>query len=71
MALISLIFILMKNRLINLAGIIFQFIYLIYAFKEGDLNNAYYISTISLYLLITLALIFQLFFLKKTASNSK
>ena len=59
----------MKHKLINLLGIVFQLIYLFYAFKKADLHNAYYAFTISLYLLMTLALIFQLFF-KKLKMNS-
>lgn len=67
MALISLALSLMKHRMINLIGILFQFVYLIYAFKKGDLNNIFYVFTISFYLLMTLALIFQLFYRKQKA----
>ena len=70
MALISFILILMKNRFINLAGIIFQSIYLIYAFKKRDLSNVIYTITIFFYLLMTLTLIFQLYFNKKKVINS-
>ena len=61
----SILLIFLKNRRFNLLGLIIQIFYLIYVYKKGDINNVYYVITISFYLIMTLALIFKLYSIKK------
>lgn len=67
---VSLIFIIIQRKLFNLLGIALQFVWLGYLFRKEALNDVYCIVTSSVYLLICLALIFQLLYNKKTI-NSK
>jgi hypothetical protein len=58
---ISLSLIFLKNRRINLLGLFVQVFYLLFVYKKGDLNNAYYLITISIYLTATGLLIYHLY----------
>jgi hypothetical protein len=69
-ALLSIFCILIKKRLLNLIGILFQCLYLVYAYKTADINNVLYLFTISLYSLISLTVIFRLFS-KEINENNK
>lgn len=71
---IGLTFILIEKKLYNLIGIILQFIWLGYLLSQNkweDLKDTLLLVTISIYLLMTLTLIFQLYCNKKKAINSK
>lgn len=61
----SILLIFLKNRRFNLLGIIIQIFYLLYVYKKGDLNNAYYLITIIFYFIMTSILIFKLYYIKK------
>ena len=65
---ISLLLMLLKNRRINLLGIFIQVFYLLYAYKKGDLNNVYYLLTLSIYLTATGFLIYHLFYKQNAKS---
>lgn len=66
---VSLLFVILQRKLFNLIGIALQFVWLGYLFKKNDLNDVYYVVTISIYLLLVFTLIFKLFYNRKTNST--
>lgn len=67
---ISLIFIIVRRKSLNLIGIFLQFIWLGYLFKKEDMFDVYYVVTISIYLLLNLALLILLFKKDKAYENT-
>lgn len=61
----SLILIILQRKLFNVVGIILQFVWLGYLFKNENLNDIYYIITILLYFVMSSLLIIKLNFSKK------
>ncbi len=67
---ISLIYIIVRRKSLNLIGIFLQFIWLGYLFKKEDIFDVYYVVTISIYLLLNLALLILLFKKDKAYENT-
>lgn len=61
LSILSLVLIFKKSRLLTLGCLLIQYLWLFYAFNKDDLNNIYYLSTIGLYLLLSLILMICLF----------
>ena len=61
LSILSMIFIFKKSRLITFACLLIQYLWLANCFNQRDLNDIYYISTMCLYLLLSLILIIYLF----------
>lgn len=61
----SLILIILQRKLFNLVGIIIQFVWLGYLFKNENLNDIYYVITILPYFVMSSLLIIKLYFSKK------
>lgn len=61
----SLLFIISKNKVVNLLGVVIQIVWLIYMFKYKFLNYWYYTLPISIYLISSLLLTYLLFFKQK------
>ena len=61
LAILSLVLMFRKNKLINGISVVLQYIWLFYMFKLIFLKNLYYLLTISIYIFITGFLIYQLF----------
>lgn len=62
---ISLVFVILKNKKINFYGIIIQFSWIIYVFKYNFLSYWYFIIPTSIYLILSLTLLYFLFFKKE------
>lgn len=67
---ISLIFIVVRPKSLNLIGIFLQFIWLVYLFKKEDMFDIYYVVTISICLLLNSALLILLFKKEKAYDNT-
>lgn len=65
----SLVFVFLKNKLMNILGVIIQFTWIGYLFKKEDLNAIFYIVTILIYLLLVFTLIFKLFYSREKKST--
>lgn len=68
LTILSLILIFKKSRLLTLACVFMQYLWLICACNKNNLDNIYYLSTMGLYLLLSLLLILYLF--KKQEHNT-
>ena len=62
---ISLLFVILKNKKINLCGVIIQFSWIIYVFKYKFLNYWYVTIPTLLYLILSLTLLYFLFLKKE------
>ena len=62
---ISLVFVILKNKKINLCGVIIQFSWIIYVFKYKFLNYWYVTIPTLLYLILSLTLLYFLFLKKE------
>ncbi len=62
---ISLVFVILKNKKINLYGIIIQLSWIIYVFKCKFLSYWYFTIPTTIYLILSLVLIYFLFFKKE------
>jgi hypothetical protein len=61
----SLLFLILRKKLINLVGIIIQFVWMIYVFEYKFLNYWYFAIPASIYLILSLTLLYFLFFKKE------
>ncbi len=59
-SILSLILIFKKSRLLTLACILIQYLWLFHILNKKNLNDVYYLSTLGLYLLLSLGLIMYL-----------
>lgn len=59
-SILSMILIFKKSRLLTLACILIQYLWLFHILNKKNLNNVYYLSTSGLYLLLSLGLIIYL-----------
>lgn len=59
-SILSLVLIFKKSRLLTLACILIQYLWLFHILNKKNLNDVYYLSTLGLYLLLSLGLIMYL-----------
>lgn len=64
-SLLSLILIFKKSRLLTLACVFIQYLWLVYSLNKDYFNNIYYLSTMGLYLILSVILIIYLIRNKK------
>jgi hypothetical protein len=60
LSILSLIFIFKKSRKLIITSLIIQYLWLLNCFNFKNLNNIYYLTTMGLYVLLSLALIIYL-----------
>jgi hypothetical protein len=60
LSILSLIYIFNKSRHMSIISILVQYVWLIYSFNKNNLNRIYYLLTISLFVLLSLTLVYQL-----------
>jgi CDP-diglyceride synthetase len=60
LSILSLIYIFNKSRHMSIISILVQYVWLIYSFNKNNLNKIYYLLTISLFVLLSLTLVYQL-----------